>query len=253
MAVALAAACWADTAQRARDSIAPSSQAAADTTRGCVQTQGQRPDSSITIEDTTRWYAWKRAFRQRREYRCVVNAALPAFRVAVFGDSLLGLDSIVFTPDSARATPTQTITLNDDFEAPDPRATDALRVVDLDADGYGDLLVGKSWGATGNTDYALWMFDSRARRFVVDSSMPSIPFANTVPGRPCTWSSWNTSAYDDNNAMYCRRDGRWILDSAVEHKRDRTNNRLIETFSARRGDSMVVTKTITRSDTSARM
>jgi hypothetical protein len=176
-----------------------------------------------------------------------VNPLLPAFRVAVFGDSVSGHDSIVFTPDTARATPTQTTALNDDFDAPDPRATDALRMFDLDADGYADLLVGKSWGATGNADYALWMFDSRTLRFVVDSSMPNTPFANTVPGRPCIWSSWNTSAYDDSNVLPPRRtlDPRFGGRPHVGPQEPPAQRYIL----GARGDSMVVTKTIARPDT----
>jgi hypothetical protein len=242
-------ACSADGNQQKTGDGTSRSQATGDTTKGCVQTRGQGPDSTIRIDDTTRWNAWKRAVRRGREYRCVVNGSLPAFRVAVLGDSISGPDSIVFTPDAPRARPTQTIALTADFDAPGPHATDALRMLDLDTDGFADLLVGKSWGATGNTVYAVWMFDSRTRRFVVDSSMPNTPFAKMVPGRPCVWSKWNTSAYDDSNAMYCRRDGRWILDSVVDHTNDRKNKVVIERFYSRRGDSMVVVKTAVRPDT----
>jgi hypothetical protein len=242
-------ACSADGNQQKTGDSTSRSRATGDTTKGCVQTRGQAPDSSIRIDDTTRWNAWKRAVRRGREYRCVVNASLPALRVAVLGDSVSGPDSIVLSLDAPRARPTQTIALTADFDAPDPHATDALRMIDLDTDGYADLLVGKSWGATGNTLYALWMFDSRRRRFVVDSSMPNTPFAKTVPGRPCLWSKWNTSASDDSNAMYCRRDGRWILDSVVDHTRDPKFKVVIERFWSRRGDSMVVAKTTAHPDT----
>lgn len=219
------------------------------TSAGCVQTRGQRPDTTIAIGDTTQRSEWSRAYLRGTEYRCVVNPSLPALRVVVLGDSAVGLDSIAFIPDTAGAAAMQTITLDPEFDTPPPSATDALQMIDIDADGYADLLIGKSWGATGNTDYAVWMFEPGTRRFVVDTSLRTAPFANVVPGRPCIWTAWNWSAFDDSAAMFCRRGGRWIVDSTVEHSYDRKKRQHVETFEARRHDSLVVVKQRVTPDT----
>lgn len=209
---------------------------------GCVQTSGQRPDTTITFRDSIRWPDWRLAFARGREYRCVVSPTLPAFRLVVFGDTASGQDSLVIIPDTAHATPIQTIALGPEFDTPNPWDTDALRMFDIDIDGFADLIVGKSWGATGNTNYGIWMFDPAARRFVVDTSLDEAAFVNVIRGRPCIWTSWNTSVHDDSGGMFCRRGGRWILDSTVSHTWDRKTDHVIETIEIRRGDSMVVVK-----------
>ncbi|MDB4906237.1 MAG: hypothetical protein JWO05_1021 [Gemmatimonadetes bacterium] len=216
---------------------------------GCTQTAGERPDTSRAIGDTAATSAWRRRWAKGVEYRCVVNDSLPPFRILAIGDGVWSMDSLRIISSTAGAAATQSIPLGADFEPPSPDEQRFLQVQDLDADGYADLLVGKSWGATGNTDYALWMFDPSSRRFVTDTSLATVPFTHVVAGQPCIWTSWNTSAFDDCRAMYCRRAARWVVDSTIEHALDRAKRQLITTFTARRHDSLVVTSRKVERDT----
>ena len=179
-----------------------------------------------------------------------MNPSLPALRAVVFSDSTSHPDSVAFGPDTAGATAIQTIALDGEFESPPTYARDALRMIDIDADGYADLLIGKFWGATGNTYYAIWMFEPATRRFVIDTSLhEDTPFKYVVPGRPCIWTASNTSAWDNSGAMLCRRGGRWIVDSTAESSYDRAKQQITETYRARRHDSLVVVQRRVSRDT----
>lgn len=210
---------------------------------GCDQVSAQRLQTSALFGDSVQGSAPRSVNTLDREYRCVVNSSMPAYRVILTQDPTLSSGAILFVPDTPRATPTQVISMAPEFEIPDWVTNDALRVIDIDADGDGDLLVGKSWGGTGNTDYGLWFFDSELRRFVVDTSMVSAPFSNVVPGRACIWTHWHFSVSDGGTTMQCRRGGRWFVDSAITTTWDRKKHRVIETTETRRGDSIVAVKT----------
>jgi hypothetical protein len=217
-----------------------------DTSDGCRQTSGQRPDSAIAsgVAETE---AWRRAFARGVEYRCVIDSTL-TLRLVLAGDTTVpSLDSIrVLTDSGSRAI--QLLRLGPEVEMPMPYTIDVLRAVDMDADGHRDLLLGTAWGATGNTAYAVWRFDAATRRFVGDSVLSSLSNPLPMPGRACVTTTYKSSAVDSGSGLYCLRAGRWLLDSAETTTWDRDAHTIVHERMARRGDSLVLLDRATRPD-----
>jgi hypothetical protein len=220
--------------------------APSDTGDGCEQTSGQRPDTAIA-PGTAGIDSWRRAFARGAEYRCVIDPTL-TLRLVLAGDTTAPrLDSIrVLTDTGGRQI--QLLRLGSEVDMPMPYTLDVLRALDLDADGDRDLLLGTTWGATGNTGYAVWRFDAASRRFVGDSVLSTLTNLRPVPGRPCVFTSNKGSAVDGGSGLYCLHDGRWLLDSAETTTSDRDAHTIVHERLARRGDSLVLLDRSTRPD-----
>jgi hypothetical protein len=232
-----------------RDSSAPGATVVApDTGDGCHLTRGTRPDTGIHPGDAAA-ERWRRSYARGTEYYCRIHATMPATRFIVAGDSAIPqLDSVLVFADSLSLRPMQTMPFDAEMEMPSPWNGSVLHAVDLDNDGYRDLLVGKFWGATGNTFYYVWRFNPASRRFVIDSALTDVSNPRSVPGRACVRTHSNTSARDDASSLLCLRTGRWIMDSAEVNTWDRKANVVMHEVHARQGDSLVVVRRETRAD-----
>jgi hypothetical protein len=235
-----------DVARSAMDS-AQANAVLADSIDGCHQTGGPKPDTSIVFP-SERAESWRRAFAGGAEFRCAINSAID-LRLVVAGDTTIpSIDSIVVY-SLAATRPAYVLSLAQAApEMPAPYATDVVRAFDLDADGNRDLMVGTSWGATGNTSYAVWRFDPARKRLVADSLLSSVFNPTPVRGRPCVRTSSNSSARDHGTGLYCLHAGRWQLDSAEQNEWDRRRDAVIHTVLVRRGDSLVIVKRETLPD-----
>jgi hypothetical protein len=129
---------------------------------------------------------------------------------------------------------------------PSPARRDLLRAIDVDDDGYRDLIIGKTWGATGNTDYDVWRWDRAGSRFVRDEELADATNVRPIPGRPCIAASNNTSVQDDAMSVLCLRGGHWVVDSTETHRWDRVAHQVVYEVRARRGDSLVVVRRETK-------
>ena len=217
---------------------------------GCRQTRGQRPDTSIRILDSIATEAWRRAFvHGGAEYTCEIGPGV-ALRLVALVDSTQGtVDSIRIFASGDASRPREVLRREPgEAEAPMPYHTDVLRAVDLDADGWRDLLAGKFWGATGNRGYDVWRYAPSARRFVADTALSRLWNPEPIPGRSCvrTWST--TSARDDVRGVYCLRAGRWSLDSVETNSWNRDSGTVTREITIRRGDTLVRVKRETRPD-----
>jgi hypothetical protein len=215
---------------------------------GCVQTDGQRPDTTISL-GTPGAERWRRAMAHGAAYRCVVHPSL-TLRLRLVGDTTgPTLDSLIVLPDSDSAGALQVLHREPgEAEMPEPYHTDVVTTMDMDADGYRDLVVGKFWGATGNRGYDVWRFDPTGRRFVADSELSKMWNPNPIAGRRCVSTSSNSSAPDDGKGVYCLRNGEWHLDSLEMNSWIRDSSSVRHTIMVRRGDSLVVVKAETRPD-----
>jgi hypothetical protein len=219
---------------------------ALDVSDGCRQTNGQRPDASIA-SGSDQVAAWRRAFARGAEYHCLIDTSL-ALRIVLAGDTTVpSLDSIhVLT--AADGQPLQSLSLGTEVDMPMPYTLDVLRTIDLDADGHRDLLLGTSWGATGNTAYAVWRFDPATRQFRIDSTLSTLSNPRPVPGQACVTTSYNSSAVDDAVGLYCLHAGAWKLDSLESNRWDREARSVVHEIVARRGDSLTLLSRTTRPD-----
>jgi hypothetical protein len=214
---------------------------------GCRQTGGQRPDTTIRI-GTDAADAWRKATARGVTYSCAIHPTLE-LHLAVAGDTAPpSIDSVVVSLDGTGSALQVLHREPGEAETPLPHHTDLLRAVDLDADGYRDLLLGKFWGATGNRGYDVWRFDASTRRFVADSALSEMWDPAPVPGRPCVRTHSHSSARDDGNGLYCLYAGRWRLDSAEINHWNRDSSTVTREILARRGDSLVVVERTTRPD-----
>jgi hypothetical protein len=215
----------------------------------CRQTGGQFPDTSIHIGDTAD-SSWRRSFARGAEYRCVIHPALPAVRVLIAGDSTAtALESLVILSDSAAAFPAQRLVIDGDIPA--PSRTDVVRMLDLDADGYNDLLVGNSWGATGNTTYDIWRYNPLAHQFMKDGELSDTFNPSPVAGSACVHTHSNSSVADGEAARLCLRGGHWLTDSSETTTWDREAHVIVRERRARRKDSLVVVERTVRPDSVA--
>ena len=219
------------------------------TGEGCRQTRGQRPDTAIRLGSAAA-AAWERAFaRGGAEYACEIHSSV-AFRIVAAIDTVHPrIDSVlVFAPlDSIR--PRQVLHREPGAaETPAPYHTDVVRAIDLDADGWRDLLVGKFWGATGNRGYDIWRYEPASRRFIADSVLSALRNPTPIPGRACVATRSTSSARDDAMGVHCLRAGRWHLDSLVTNSWNRDSSTVTREILARRGDSLVLLRRETSPD-----
>jgi hypothetical protein len=217
-------------------------------TDGCHQTAGQRPDTTIQI-GTPAADDWRRRVARGIEFECAIHQWL-ILRIVVAGDTIApSLDSaaVFLAPDTERAL--QVLhRAQGDAEMPLPHHSDILRAIDVDADGWHDLLLGKFWGATGNYGYDVWRYDPRSRRFVADTLLSQLWNPSPVLGRSCVSTYSNSSVADDDMGVYCLHDGRWRLDSAETHTWLRDSQSIRHDVMSRRGDSLVRVHTDTKPD-----
>lgn len=76
------------------------------------------------------------------------------------------------------------------MEAP-PRGEDWFRAVDLNFDGYQDIYVLTNWGATGNEEGCIWLYDPETKHFDYSPEFSSLGTFTLDPAHKTiiTWSS----------------------------------------------------------------
>jgi hypothetical protein len=130
---------------------------------------------------------------------------------------------------------------------PLPRDRAFLRSDDVDADGWGDLELLSSWGATGNTAWQVWRFDPRGGRFVYDEALSRLSNFRPLPGGRCYES---TTAGDLAGRVYTKerlcRDGDSLQVVWSERQTADSSGRfLIRTTTERRGGRLETVRTDT--------
>ena len=213
---------------------------------GCTPVSARAPappsDSSAVTQDV----------RAGRTYKCVLHAGDAPMRVLLVSDSAANTIARIELRRDDETAPLQTLS-EGQVESP-YRGADVFLARDLDDDGYLDLLLLSSWGATGNAFYNVWRWNTAVGRFAFDSTLSALSNPKSVSGRPCVTSRSGGGGADArySESTLCLQQQHWV-ETAVENRdwlEDLHAYR--RTVRERRSGSLVVTRVDTVRDTTQR-
>lgn len=107
-----------------------------------------------------------------------VHASLPAYHVTLIHDVESGVVSRILITRGNEEDPLQALTGYPEPEPP-PGGRDDFGTADFNFDGYQDLKLLATWGATGNRAYLCWLFDSKTGAFSFERSL--LDLGNPTP------------------------------------------------------------------------
>ena len=145
--------------------------------------------------------------RHGAAFRCTLHAGGPVRRVVLAGNSADG------SPAELRVAggPRPQVFRLDDGNTPPPAGSRFFRALDLNRDGWTDLMVLASSGANGQEWYEVFRYVPVSGRFVRDDVLSAAGNIEPAAGRrPCVEMVTNF-VFKLTNAEYCWRGGRWRL------------------------------------------
>jgi hypothetical protein len=148
--------------------------------------------------------------RRGAVFRCTLRRGAPPIRVVVRADQHgVPVRAEVFDP-AAAARPRQVLALP--VNEPPRRYSEFLGAVDLNADGWMDLMLMSWWGATGNTGYEVFIYDPAARRFTRSQVLSAQSNPEPIGGRPCvrTHSVGGMAGMIRDEDEFCWRGRAWV-------------------------------------------
>lgn len=148
--------------------------------------------------------------RRGAVFRCTLRRGAQPVRVVLRADpDGVPVRAEVFDPASA-ARPRQVLRISAN-EAP-RRGGEILEAVDLNADGWMDLMLMSWWGATGNTGYEVFVYDPAARRFTKSQVLSAQSNPEPIGGRPCvrTHAVGGMAGMIHDQDEFCWRGGVWV-------------------------------------------
>jgi len=176
-------------------------------------------------------------------FRCMLGRGRVLTRLVVRADeggTPTGLE--VYAPHGA-ARPAQRLAVK--AIEPPRRGRDFVEAVDLNADGWLDLMVMIWWGATGNTGYDVFLYDPAARRFARSAALSDRSNPEPVAGRACvsTHSVGGSGGLVYSRGEFCWRGGTWVRvrDESQAWDEARSTRRTavyVRTIRVRRGGRM---------------
>jgi hypothetical protein len=198
---------------------------------GCVLIAGGAPADSTSLTENV---------RTGRRYQCTLHTGGPVIEAALIADSAENTIARIELRHPGESKPFQTLTEGQD-ESP-YRGADFFAGRDLDNDGYLDLLLLNSWGATGNTFYQVWRWSAKQQRFAFDSTLSSISSPSPIAGRPCVRTHTNAgdAGLSYEAATLCLEDGHWVRVASESQHRDTHLNAYLRETRERRGNAMAV-------------
>jgi hypothetical protein len=169
---------------------------------GCVRTdrpRAPRPDGSVYQN-----------IRGNPSYACTLYRGRAPVRLVLVTDARFGRPVAVRVYGAHGGRPVQVLPLDDAADAP-PRGSSFFQGVDLNRDGWMDLKVLTTWGATGNQAFDVFRYEPARSRFVKDTTLTRLGLVAPVPGRPCVAIHWHMGIGVYSDGEYCWRTGRWVL------------------------------------------
>lgn len=188
--------------------------------------------------------------RGGRSFRCTLHAGGPVIDVALVPDSSENRIGRVELRHPGETTPFQTLVEGED--EPPYRGADFFVGRDLDNDGYVDLLLLSTWGATGNNFFNVWRWTPSQEHFVFDTTLSALASPSPVPGRPCVQTRANAgdAGMSYEAATLCLENSKWIRVAAESQQRVEGLRAFIRQTRERRGTSLVVVRVDTVPDSS---
>lgn len=132
---------------------------------------------------------------------------------------------------------------------PFPVSDGFLRAVDLNGDDVRDLMLLTRYGATGNTTWAVWLWDARARRFAHDPGLSE--HTNLRPVAGGCWETFSVGGHAGRiyfRERLCRVNGRVTAVRGESQDWDYDANVYLRTLRELRGDSLAVIRVDTIPD-----
>jgi tetratricopeptide (TPR) repeat protein len=116
-----------------------------------IDTIQQRVDKAVVLGDV----------------REKISNNLPAYGFRILGDSETGIAQRIIITDTATDKVIQDLDISKDSEEMESRpGDDFLTLADINFDGYKDINLLVSCGATGNCNSSFWLFDPHSKKFV---------------------------------------------------------------------------------------
>lgn len=119
-----------------------------------------------------------------------IHKSLPPYHVTLLHDVESGAVNRILITRGDEEDPLQTLSGFPEAEPP-PGGRDDFGAIDLNFDGYRDLKLLGTWGATGNRAYLCWLFDPKAGTFSFEPSLFELGNPTPDPAKKTIASRWN--------------------------------------------------------------
>ena len=126
---------------------------------------------------------------------------------------------------------------------PPPRGQDWFRAVDFNFDGYQDIYVLTDWGATGNSQGCIWLYNSATKRFDYSPEFSNLgTFTLDPPNKTIiTWANGGMAGTVHSAAKYKAEGNRPVLVYSEKQDWDQDRKQFHCVVTELRGSQMVTT------------
>lgn len=180
-----------------------------------IEALQQRVDSTVVLADV----------------REKINRNLPAYRFTIHGDPETRIATRIIITDTATNKVIQDFDVATECEDMEPRPdNDFFTLVDMNFDGYKDIGLLTSWGATGNTYTSYWLFDPRTGTFVFSKEFSGLGTETLDPKTKqiTTHSNGGHAGMIFSESTYVVKDNKPVLIREVNQDYDEKKGYYIE-------------------------
>jgi hypothetical protein len=152
-------------------------------------------------------------------------------------ESLILINKIDVFPAKA-ASAVQTLVTH--MSEPPLEGTDYLLTEDMNFDGYNDLKLVTSAGATGNTHFDIWLFDATSSQFTFHEGLSGLTNPRTDLKNKTVNSFSHSSAAEFENQTFIWQSGQLVLTREVVQMYNQATDKITCTISERQNGKMIV-------------
>lgn len=178
-----------------------------------------------------------------------INSKLPVFTFHFLGQPANTFGDIQIQ-EGSNTKVIQTITNSTDPNALAPaKSSSVLKPVDVNFDGYLDLLILNNCGATGNCSYDFYLYDQTTNQFLKNSFLTNLggfKLDQIDSVKKQITASWKSSVADWEQATYQYQGGQYMLIKKIISSWDREKNMVtVETYKLHDGKMKLTNSTTT--------